>query len=292
MPAKLITRKREYQPAAEQEQAAPVARRPLPEADEAEPVDPGRPYQAFVENEARKYWREMMQPGSLAKPGQDEIREAAKHILMKRLRRRQGKTPDPEDAPYRAHQAACALQLHALERRWIKHPLTLAEASPDCAEALVELVYGARLGARKIPLPRTAIPEHPPIYYWRDLETGRPRPMQDALIDAAYVRGPSGRLLVRDDSLVRMDLEYGPVFRRMTRNDYIYPVFLPPGRTPDPGRMLATGRDCRYCLYGDCNYPEVHIYWAVITSPRGPTLRGLPLKWLWFARYPPAYLNP
>ena len=65
MPAKLITRKREHQPAAEQEQAAPVARRPLPEADEAEPVEPGRPYQAFVESEARKYWEDMVeQPGS------------------------------------------------------------------------------------------------------------------------------------------------------------------------------------------------------------------------------------
>ena len=54
MPAKLIPRKREHQPAGEQEQAAPVAQHPRSESDEAEPVETGRPHQAFVEREARK----------------------------------------------------------------------------------------------------------------------------------------------------------------------------------------------------------------------------------------------
>ena len=78
MPAKLIARKREHQPAAEQEQAAPVAQRPRPEADEVEPVETGRPYQAFVESEARKYWQDMVEPGSLVKPTKREIRAAAR----------------------------------------------------------------------------------------------------------------------------------------------------------------------------------------------------------------------
>ena len=91
MPAKLITRRREHQPAAEPEQAAPVARRPLPEADEAEPVEPGRPYQAFVESEARKYWEDLVeQHGTLAKPNQQQLRTAAMPILLEGLRRNRG----------------------------------------------------------------------------------------------------------------------------------------------------------------------------------------------------------
>ena len=31
-------------------------------------MEPGRPYQAFVENEARKYWQETMKIGSLTNP--------------------------------------------------------------------------------------------------------------------------------------------------------------------------------------------------------------------------------
>ncbi len=90
MPAKLITRRREYQPAAEREQAAPVVQRPLPEADEAEPMEPGRPYQAFVESEARKYWEDMVEqpgrpvkPDRLVKPDQQKLRAAASQLLLK-----------------------------------------------------------------------------------------------------------------------------------------------------------------------------------------------------------------
>ena len=90
MPAKLITRKREYQPAGEQEQAAPVAQHPRSESDEAEPVETGRPHQAFVEREARKYWEDMVQPGSLAKPEQQELRAAARPILLEGLRKEVG----------------------------------------------------------------------------------------------------------------------------------------------------------------------------------------------------------
>ena len=39
-------------------QAGPIAIQPGLEPDEAQDSEPARPYQAFVENEARKYWEE------------------------------------------------------------------------------------------------------------------------------------------------------------------------------------------------------------------------------------------
>ena len=81
MPLKRAAGERELQSPQEleQEQAQAQARVGLPasEHDEGLAMEPGRPYQVFVENEARKYWQETMKIGSLNKPSQQEIRTVA-----------------------------------------------------------------------------------------------------------------------------------------------------------------------------------------------------------------------
>ena len=47
----------------EEEEAEMPPVRPLPERVEAGPVQPGRPYRDYVENEADRYWREMEDTG-------------------------------------------------------------------------------------------------------------------------------------------------------------------------------------------------------------------------------------
>lgn len=290
MPPKGLAVKRGPQPPIEQGETGSAVKQPAPE--HAETMETGRPYREYVENEARKYWQEMVQPGSLAKPDQAEIRAAAMPILMRRLRWRQGKTLGPKDAPHRAHEAVCALRLYAMEIGWSKPPVSSVYASPDYVEALIQLGHDMGVLARRIPLPRTEFQEHPPIYYCIEPGTGRPRPREDALIDAAFVRAKTERLLVRDDSLARMDLEYGPELRRVTRNEYIYPDLSPPGRSLDARKMLAKGPDCVYTLAGDGENPTVFIHW--VSHPRNmrPVCHAEFLSALWFARYPPDYFLP
>ncbi len=195
MPAKLIARRREYQPAAEQEQAAPVIQRPLPKADEAEPVEPGRPYQAFVENEARKYWEDMVkQPGRpvkpdrLVKPDQQELRAAAMPILCMGLRKRSGARFLPPTV--KAHMAVNVMHMHAAYRKELTRPYEGPYPVSDHIEALLQYMEDTRLAPREIPLPWHEEPKHPPIYYYIDPITRRPTPKEDALICAAYVRRP------------------------------------------------------------------------------------------------------
>ena len=192
MPAKLIARKREYQPPAEQEQAAPVARRPLPEADEAEPVEPGRPYQAFVENEARKFWEDMVkQPRSLARPKQQELRAAAMPILCMGLRKRSGARFLPPTV--KAHMAVNVMHMHAAYRKELTRPYEGPYPVSDHIEALIQYMKDTRLAPREIPLPWHGEPKHPPIYYYIDPITRQPTPREDALICAEYVRRPWAR---------------------------------------------------------------------------------------------------
>ena len=167
---------------------------PKPEPDSPEPAAPGRPHQDFVENEARKYWQDMVNPGSLVKPGQDEIRAAAMPILCAALRRRTGWSPWN-----RAHQGVNAMQLRYLDKGWIKHPYTPSEACPDYVEALVQLADDADLIAREIPLPAHPGPQHPPIYYETHPVTGQPVPRRDANIRGDYVYFMTGRRFTRDN---------------------------------------------------------------------------------------------
>ena len=192
MPAKLITRKREYQPSTEQEQAAPVAKRPSPEADEDEPVETGRPYQAFVEREARKYWEDMVQPGSLAKPEQQELRAAAMPILCTGLRKRSGVRFLPPTV--KAHMVVNAMHLHAKHRKELTRPYTGPYPVSDHIEALIQYAEDTGLLGREIPLPEHEGPKHPSIYYYIDPITRQPTPREDALLRAEYVRDKWQRL--------------------------------------------------------------------------------------------------
>ena len=189
MPAKLITRKREYQPAAEQEQAAPVARRPSPEADEDESMETGRPYQAFVEREARKYWGDMMeQRGSLVKPNPQELRAAAMPILLEGLRKRGWVRFLPPTV--KAHMAVNAMHMHGADSKVIPGTYYGPYPVSDHIQALLQYMEDTRLAPQEIPLPEHEGRQHPPIYYYIDPITRQATPRKDALMRAAYVRFP------------------------------------------------------------------------------------------------------
>ena len=73
----------------EQEDAVPEAIPSELEPDEAHAVEPGRPYQDYVESEARRYWQSLVGrdsltivKGSLTKPDQEELRAAAMPVLV------------------------------------------------------------------------------------------------------------------------------------------------------------------------------------------------------------------
>ena len=285
MPLKRTAEEREPRPPEEQEEVEPAAKRPRlePAEAEAEAMELDRPHRDFVENEAKKYWQEMMEVGSLSKPDQEEIRAAAIPILCRVLQNRPGS---------RRRRAVDALQLHASEQGWIKPPYSRLTECPSYIDALIQLADDARWLPQEVRLPLHPAPHHPPIYYSRELGTNRPKPREDSLIRGDYVYGPTGRLLTRDDSLTRMDLRYGPGARRITSNEYIHPVFCPQGQSPNPDELLAKGWDAAYTLVETTRgRPEVYIYWVVQQGGRS-MIRGMPLRWLWFSRYPPGFFTP
>ena len=114
----------------------------------------------FVKSEARRYWYEMVNIGSLAKPDPQELLGAAMQPLLK-------------------------------ERGWDRFlPPTIE------AHRAVSAVH--RRMDREIPLPEHGEPRHPPIYYYIDPGTKKPTPRDDALIRSDYVRDGNGDPLVSD----------------------------------------------------------------------------------------------
>ena len=189
----------------EREEEEPGAKRPRLEPDEAEPMEPGRPYQAFVESKLRQYLQDN-NIHSLTKPTQQEIRTAAMPVLCAALRRREGRNEYPD--PVRAHHAVGGMIQHALETGRIKPPFSEASESPNYVEALIKLADEANWIAREITLPDHPPPHHPPIYYTMDSESSRPIP--------------------RSDSYLRGDYVYTPGFGlRVTASDRIYPLVMP-----------------------------------------------------------------
>lgn len=144
---------------------------------EAEPMEPGRPYQAFVESEARKYWQSIGGVGSLTKPSQQEIREVAMPILCLAHRRRTGIIPQTI-----AHRAVADVVQHVREQGWTKRPLSAAYDSPSYVDALIQLARDAHWLVGKLPLP-----DHPPIRYTRDTRTNEPVPTEDSFICGEYL---------------------------------------------------------------------------------------------------------
>ena len=266
MPLKQSSLKRKTRPPSEQEESTPAAMRSREEAAEPHPAELGRPHQAFVESESRKYWREMVKVGRLVKPDQGEMRVAAMPVLSWALRRRQGKVPDPALFHFRAHQGVSAMQLHAAERGWLKHPFTPSETSPDYVEALIQLADDANWIAREIPLLAHPEPYHPTIYYTTDQATNRPIPREDSVIRGDYVyRERNGR--------------------RFVENGDIYP-WSEPRNIPTRTDLIDRGWTACYTLISDEKTVWINLHWL---DPTGCLffVHSIPLKLLHFSPHPP-----
>ena len=224
----------------EEEEAEMPPVRPLPEPVEAGPVQPGRPYRDYVESEAERYWREMVNVGSLTKPDLQEIRVAARPVLGLAQRYRPGWKLNP--ALNRAQQAVAAMQLHAWEQGWIEPPYSRLQMSPNYVEDLIQLADDAGWLAREILLPAHPAPRHPPIYYTIDPTTKRP--------------------VLTEDSLIRGDYVYDPENgSRITRDEYIRP-WRDPDRTPGIETLSALGWEACYTLYYNSAHEVIiRLYW-------------------------------
>ena len=259
----------QLQPPEDQEEAAVRAEQPL-EPVEVQAVEPGRPYQDFVESKLRQYLQDN-NIRSLVKPAQAEIRAAAIPVLGLAQRYRPGLKLNP--ALNRAHMAVNAMQLHAAERGWIRHPFTLSEACLNYVEALVQLADDANWLAREVPLPDHPPPKHPPIYYTIDLETNRPVP--------------------RADSLIRGDYVYRFDGSRITESSHIHP-WVNTDIFPYPSLFYPQsfeGNDAYYTLeLTPENIPEIVFHW--LYKMDGFKLSMVySLNGLFFSPYPPSILS-
>ena len=225
----------QLQPPEAQEEAAVRAEQPL-EPVEVQTVEPGRPYQDFVESKLRQYLQDK-NIRSLVKPTQAEIRAAAIPVLGLAQRYRPGLKLNP--ALNRAHMAVNAMQLHTAKSDWIRHPFTLSEASPNYVEALVQLADDAGWLAREIPLPDHPPPKHPPIYYTLDPATNRPVPRANSLIRGDYVYQPDGSRIAESSHIhpwVNTDiLPYPSLFypQSFEGNNAYYTLELTPENIPE-----------------------------------------------------------
>lgn len=176
LPSK-YTQKRTPSPPREKEDEEVKVKQPESAPAEAEPMQQGRPYQTFVESKAREYWQSLGGVGSLTKPTQQEIREAALPILCVARRRRTCIIPKTI-----AHSAVADVVQHAREQGWTKRPLSEAYASPSYVDALIQLARDADWLGGEIPLP-----DQPPIHYTRDTRTNEPVPKKDDFICGEYL---------------------------------------------------------------------------------------------------------
>ena len=260
----------EPQPSREQEEEQPGAKRPRLEPVETQPMGPP-PYRDFVEREAREYWQSLGGVGSLTKPAQEEIRTAAMPILCAALRRREGRNDYPD--PVMAHHAVGGMIQHALETGRIKSPFSEAGESPNYVEALIQLADEANWIAREIPLTDHPPPHHPPIYYTMDSESSRPMP--------------------RDDSYIRGDYVYTPLFGfRITAADRIFPLVLPEDDPVITTAMLQIlGWDASFTLVSGPENVEVVVNCLERIGPPNILFR-IPLQYLHFSPYPSPGLGP
>ena len=254
----------------EEAEAPPIRAEPEPVADE--PVQPGRPYQDYVENETERYWREMVKVGSLTKPDLQEIRAGATPVLGLAQRYRPGPKLNP--VLNRAHMAVNAMHLHAEKSGWIKPPYSRPETSPNYVEALIQLADDADWLPREISLPDHPAPHHPPIYYTIDPATNRPLPWEDALIRGDYVFDP----------------ETGA---RITQDNYIRP-WRRPGVFPSANDLMSRGWDACYSLHGKGARMRLFYHWLtglpgeLWITVRMDRLFSPPISTMHFSPYPPA----
>ena len=248
----------------EQEEAEAPPRRPVPEPVAGRPVQPGRPYQDYVESEAERYWQEMVKVGSLNKPDQQEVRAAALPVLGLAQRYRPGPKLNPELD--RVHMAVNAMHLHAAKSGWVEPPYSRPQASPNYVEALIQLAHDAGWLAREIPLPDHPPPKHPPIYFTIDPATNQPVPREDSLIRADYVHTVGGK--------------------RLTEAAYICP-WLGPGR-PDLSDFTSRGWNACYSLDKAGDTVEILLHSVIYIFDLQGTIMVFPLKELQFSPNPPS----
>ena len=207
MPLNKIEQKRESPPPQGQEEPEARAERPvLKEPIDALDMEMERPYKSVVEREVRQYWQEIGIVGSITKPTQQEIRTAAMPVLGRGLWRRTGskKYVNPDLGVH----AVGAMTQHALERGWIRLPLSEAYNSSSYIRALTELARGAGWTAKEIQLP-----DHPPIYYTRDSSKGTLVPNYKSYIKGEYLSDVFGAKLSKGSRIYPYtDITYrGPV---------------------------------------------------------------------------------
>ena len=261
MPLKLSARERKAQPPEVQEDIEQRAIQPKLEPDEAEPMEPGRPYQAFVESRLRQYLRDNY-IRSMVKPTQEEIRAAAMPILCKALRNRPGR----KLYPYlnMAHHAVADVVEHVRDAHWTRTPLSDPFASPTYVDALIQLAHDADWLAPELLLPDHPGPRHPPVYYRIDIDSKMPVPTEESLIRGDYVYTRSGQ--------------------RITKAAFIYP-WQEPGRFPTERDFITLGWDTCYRLGMTSKKIEIFIHGiSKIESRSTPWV--VPLNLLHFAPNP------
>lgn len=193
-----------------------------------EPVAMGRPYQDHVENEAGKYWLEMVDTGKLVKPAQQELRDAAMPILCGALRRR-----TREQRRARAHLAVTAMQMHLAGKGKLKDDYTHSSESPDYIEALVQLADDLIEPPLAVPLPAHPGPQHPKMFYTKD-ESRNLIPARNSRLQASYVRNP-------DDS-------------RVFKGKYFHPCEELP-------MSIGKGEGCYSLEFSMRRGAEIRLYW-------------------------------
>lgn len=229
-------------------------------------LEPGRPYQGFVENEARKYRQETDKTGGMVEPDRQAFNASA--------------PPDPgtarrnpvlDPALNRAHMAVNAMRLHAAESGWIEPPYALPEASPNYVEALVQLADDAGWLAREVPLPEHPDPQHPAIYYTIDETAGRPVPRADGLLRGDYVYRFTGR--------------------RISNARYIHP-WKSSAEHPEPDEKVLKqlGRDACYVLRESSGRIWLEIY-SLVSVGDVNFLDSIPLGFLYFSPVRPPVMR-
>ena len=178
-------------------------------------MESGKPNQASVESAAREYWQSLGGVGSLTKPTEQEIREVALPILSHALQRREGKVGPLATA---RHAVADFVE-HAREQGWTNQPLSEPYASSSHVDALIQFAKEANWLAEELP-----VPDHPPIAYTFDEQTGRPVPRQDSFIHGEYLSDLFGA--------------------KLSEHRHVYPWVSTPRRPLPDGRRLMGASAC------------------------------------------------
>ena len=253
---------RESEPLPPQDQEDIEVRAKWPKLDAAlsGAAEPGRPYQDFVENQARQYWQEIGKEHNLTKPTQQEIRTAAMPILCRALRNRTG---------HRRHVAVAVVVQHAYENDLIGRPISEAYESPSYIDALIRLADDANWLAREIHLPDHPPPRHPAIYYTVDFDYNLP--------------------VLREDSLIRADYVYSPwTGARITEHNYIYP-WRDPEVYPTIFQLRDKGWDACYALYFEQGKANIMLLW-IDSTDFIHRIHITPLKFMHFSPHSPAVI--